>query len=124
MTVPINSMPASVRRACAFARRTSASANRPSNYLRLVNACFVLFSSTRLLTYLPTLWAIHSSANSSQHSLLTWCVWVGSNLSMAAWVYEHNGRCLNRAVVVTLGNAVMCVITCLFIFAYRVGGAG
>jgi hypothetical protein len=124
MTVPINSMFAPVRWASMFVGHGDASADRPSGYVRFVNVCFILFSSTRLLTYLPTLWAIHSSANSSQHSLLTWCVWVGSNLSMAAWVYEHNGRQLNRAVMVTLGNAVMCAATCLFILAYRWGSVG
>jgi hypothetical protein len=58
---------------------------------------FILLSSTRQLTYLPTLWAIHSNANSSQHSLLTGYVRVGSNLLMAARVYVHNGRLLNQA---------------------------
>ena len=35
-------------------------------YTTLLNWTFIFFSSTRLLTYLPTLWAIHASGNSSQ----------------------------------------------------------
>ena len=85
----------------------------------MLNWAFVLFSSTRLLTYLPTLWAIHSSGNSDQHSLLTWLAWVGSNASMAAWLYENNSRRLNKAVAVVCGNAVMCLATCLVILFYR-----
>jgi hypothetical protein len=122
MTVPLHPMSVPLPQVSAFANNTHKQADRRSGYRRLVNGCFVLFNCTRLLTYLPTLWAIHSSASSSQHSLLTWGVWVGSNLSMAAWLYEHHGRQLSRAVVVTLGNAVMCFTTCLFISAYRWGG--
>lgn len=90
-----------------------------STYLNVVNWAFVLFSSTRLLTYLPTLWAIHASGNSDQHSMLTWCAWVGSNVSMAAWLYENNGRRFNKAVAVVCGNSVMCLVTCLVILLYR-----
>ena len=88
-------------------------------YLHLLNWSFALFSSTRLLTYLPTLWAIHASGDSSQHSLLTWLAWVGSNLSMAAWLYEQNGRRCNKAIAVVGGNALMCIATCGVILAYR-----
>lgn len=80
---------------------------------------FALFSATRLLTYLPMLWAIHCSADSSQHSLLTWLAWVGSNLSMPAWLHENNGRRVDKAVVVTAGNAVMCTAACVLIAYYR-----
>jgi len=66
-------------------------------YANLLNWTFVAFNSIRLLTYLPMLWAIHTSADSSQHSLLTWVGWVGSNATMAAWLYENNGRRLNKA---------------------------
>ena len=90
-----------------------------SLHMQLLNWTFILFSSTRLLTYLPTLWAIHTSGNSSQHSLWTWMAWVGSNLSMAAWLYEHNGRQFNKAAAVVCGNAVMCLSTCLVILLYR-----
>lgn len=88
-------------------------------YLTLLNWAFALFSSTRLLTYLPTLWAIQASGDSSQHSLLTWSAWVASNTTMAAWLFEHNGRRWNKAIVVTAGNAVMCGAACLLIVHYR-----
>ena len=35
-----------------------------------------------MAAYLPTIWAIHRSADSSQHSLWTWCTWLGANLTM------------------------------------------
>lgn len=91
----------------------------PTLYLRLLTWCFVFFSSTRLLTYLPTLWAIHHSGDSSQHSLLTWAAWVGSNSVMAAWLYEHNGQQMNRAIAVTTSNAVMCGLACVLIVYHR-----
>ncbi len=92
---------------------------RESLYLAAVNWAFALFSSTRLLTYLPTLWAIHPSGDSSQHSLWTWAAWVGSNAAMAAWLYENNQRRLNKAIVVTIGNGLMCLATCGLIAWYR-----
>jgi len=88
-------------------------------YANLLNWTFVAFNSIRLLTYLPMLWAIHTSADSSQHSLLTWVGWVGSNATMAAWLYENNGRRLNKAIAVTGGNALMCLATCVLILFYR-----
>jgi len=88
-------------------------------YTKLLNWTFIVFSSTRLLTYLPTLWAIHASGNSSQHSLLTWGAWVGSNLTMAAWLYEHNGRRCNKAILALCGNTVMCAAGCVLIVVYR-----
>lgn len=93
---------------------------RPASpYQTALNACFALFSTTRLLTYLPTFWAIHRSGDSSQHSLLTWSAWVCSNLVMAAWLYENNGRRVNRAIVVTAGNSLMCLAACALIVWYR-----
>jgi len=100
---------------CQDAARDSSSPSadppRPplSVYASLLNWTFAVFSSTRLLTYLPTLWAIHASGDSTQHSLLTWLAWVGSNASMAAWLYENNGRRVNQAIAVTARNAVMCL---------------
>jgi hypothetical protein len=98
---------------------TQTAAREQTLYLSLLNWAFALFSSTRLLTYLPTLWAIHLSADSSQHSLWTWAAWVGSNAAMAAWLFEHNHRQLNKAIMVTIGNAVMCLATCGLIAWYR-----
>jgi hypothetical protein len=92
---------------------------RPALHLRLLTWIFVGFNSTRLLTYLPTIWAIHASGDSSQHSLLTWLAWVGANASMAAWLYENNGRRLDKAIALNLGNALLCLATTLVICAYR-----
>jgi hypothetical protein len=66
-----------------------------STYLSVLTWLFTLFNSVRVLAYLPTLVAIFTSGDSSQHSLLTWVTWVGANATMAAWLYEHNGRHLN-----------------------------
>ncbi len=92
---------------------------QPSTYVRLLNGAFVAFSSTRLVSYLPNIWAIHTSADSSQHSLWTWGAFLGSNAVMSAWLYENNGRRVNKAIAVTAGNAVMCLVTCALIVWYR-----
>jgi hypothetical protein len=94
---------------------------RPSRnrYLTLLCWAFTLFNSVRLLSYLPTMWAIQASGDSSQHSLWTWCTWLGANVTMAAWLYEQNGQRLSRAVAVNLGNASMCTATVALIAAHR-----
>jgi hypothetical protein len=91
---------------------------RPT-YLAVLTWAFTLFNSLRAVSYLPTMWAIQASGDSSQHSLWTWCTWLGANLTMAAWLYEHNGQRLGRAVVVNLGNATMCAATVVLIAAHR-----
>ena len=73
----------------------------------------------RLLSYLPTLWAIHVERDASQHSLLTWLTWAGANATMAAWLYEQNGCRFDRAIAINVGNAVMCLGTVALILAYR-----
>ena len=88
-------------------------------YLSLLSWLFTLFNSVRVLAYLPTLWAIHTSGDSSQHSALTWLTWAGANATMAAWLYEHNGRRFNRAIAVNIGNTTMCVATLALVLAYR-----
>lgn len=88
-------------------------------YLTSLNWAFTLFNSTRLLTYLPTMWAIHASGDSSQHSLLTWLGWVGANTTMALWLYENNGRRIDKAVAMSFGNALMNLATCVLIGAHR-----
>ncbi|HMN80098.1 MAG TPA: hypothetical protein PKA20_09225 [Burkholderiaceae bacterium] len=88
-------------------------------YLRMLTLAFTLFSSVRMLAYLPTLWSIHLSGDSSQHSLLTWLTWTGANLTMAAWLYEHGGQRIDRAIVVNLGNAAMCAASSALIVWYR-----
>lgn len=92
----------------------------PGTYLAVLTWLFTLFNSVRVLAYLPTLLAIFSNGDSSQHSLLTWVTWVGANATMAAWLYEHNGRRLNRAIAVSGCNALMCLATSILIVAYRV----
>ncbi len=88
-------------------------------YLALLTWAFTLFNSVRVFSYLPTLWAIHTSGDSSQHSLVTWLTWLGANLTMALWLHEHNGRRCNRAVMVNVGNAAMCLATSLLIAWHR-----
>ncbi|MEO8526329.1 MAG: hypothetical protein ABI460_16505 [Caldimonas sp.] len=88
-------------------------------YLTALEWGFAAFNSTRVLTYLPTLWAIHRSGDSSQHSIVTWLCWMAANALMAAWLYEHQGRRLNRAIAVNMVNAAMCLVTSTLIVAYR-----
>jgi hypothetical protein len=87
-------------------------------YLWLLTWAFTLFSSLRMVAYLPTLWAIHSTGDSSQHSLWTWGSWLGANLTMAAWLYERDGR-IDRAVLVSIGNAAMCLAAVVLIAGHR-----
>jgi hypothetical protein len=89
------------------------------NYLTALGYLFAFFSTVRVLAYLPTLWAVVQSGDSSQHSLLTWFTWAGANLTMAAWLYEQQGQRWNRAVAVNLVNATMCVTTFVVIWALR-----
>jgi hypothetical protein len=89
-------------------------------YLVALTWAFTLFSSLRMVSYLPTLWAITISGDSSQHSLWTWGTWLGANLTMAAWLYEQHGRRFSRAVVVNLCNAAMCAATVTVIVAVRI----
>lgn len=88
-------------------------------YLVVLTWAFTLFSALRTMAYLPTMWAIQVSGDSSQHSIWTWCTWVGANLTMAAWLYEQDGQRLGSAAVVSLGNAVMCAVTLGLIVAHR-----
>ena len=88
-------------------------------YLAMLPWAFTLFSSLRVVAYLPTLWAIHRSGDSSQHSLMTWCTWLGANLTMAAWLYEHNGCRANVAVWASLSNATMCAAAVVLIAWWR-----
>jgi hypothetical protein len=89
-------------------------------YLRVLTWAFTLFNSVRVLAYAPTMWAIHSSGDASQHSLWTWITWAGANATMAAWLYEQNNQCMNRAIAVNLGNAGMCLGTVALIVFYRI----
>ncbi|KNZ31462.1 MAG: hypothetical protein AD742_15725 [Methylibium sp. NZG] len=89
-------------------------------YIVVLTWAFTLFASLRVVSYLPTLWTIWEQQNSNQHSVLTWLTWLGANLTMAAWLHEHNGRRFNRAVFVNLVNATMCAATLTLIVMLRV----
>ena len=90
-----------------------------TRYLSLMAWLFGVFNAARLVSYLPTLWVIGSVGDSGQHSLLTWLIWTGANLTMAAWLYESNDRRVNKVIVVTCGNAVMCLLTSAVVLVYR-----
>ena len=79
-------------------------------YLALLSWAFTLFSTLRVVAYLPTLLAMVNSGDSNQHSLWTWFLFAGGNASMAAWIFENNGGKACRAVVVNTFNAVMCLL--------------
>ena len=94
-------------------------ASMRATYVRLLTWAFTFFNSVRILAYMPTIWTLAHSGDSSQHSLWTWATWVGANATMAAWLYEHNGRTVNRAVAVNVGNAAMCLVTVVLIVWHR-----
>ena len=80
---------------------------------------FTIFNSLRLLAYLPTQWVIVGNGDSSQHSLWTWVIWTGANLTMAAWLYEQNNQRFDRAVALNLFNGLMCLATVGLILYFR-----
>jgi hypothetical protein len=88
-------------------------------YLAVLTWAFTLFSSVRVVSYLPTLWAIGASGDSSQHSLWTWGIWLGSNVTMALWLYEQHGQRWTRAALVNSVNAAMCAATFTVIAVFR-----
>lgn len=91
-----------------------------AGYLRVLTWSFTIFNAVRVISYLPTLWAIVVAGNSQQHSLWTWCTWLGANATMAAWLYEGNGRRMDSSVLVNSANAFMCAATVVVIVACRV----
>ena len=88
-------------------------------YLSTLAWLFTLLNSARVLSYLPTVWAIWASGDSSQHSLITWGTWLGANLTMAAWLVENNGGKMNRAAATNVGNSAMCLLTIVTIAWHR-----
>ncbi len=88
-------------------------------YLRALTWAFMLLTAARLIAYMPTVLSIIHSRDSQQHSLWTWLIWVGANLTMAAWLYEHNGQRVDKAIGVSLANAAACGFTTLVILWYR-----
>lgn len=103
----------------AAAPRAAAGRDLRTTYVAVLTWSFTFFSSARILAYLPTIWAIQATGDASQHSLWTWLTWLGSNLTMAAWLYEQSGQRLGRAVLVNLGNACMCAAIVALIVACR-----
>ncbi|QIL72998.1 hypothetical protein G7048_23190 [Diaphorobacter sp. HDW4B] len=108
--------------------RTHASTHNPSGlerqvwrqwYLRCLTWAFMLLTAARLVAYMPTVVSIVQSRNSQQHSLWTWLIWVGANLTMAAWLYEHNGQQMDKAIGVSLANATACAFTAVVILWFR-----
>jgi hypothetical protein len=90
-----------------------------SRYLSVLGVLFTLFSSARVLAYLPTIWAVMATGDSSQHSLWTWFTFFGGNLTMAAWLWEHNDRRRNAAIAASAGNALMCLVIIVVISSTR-----
>ena len=88
-------------------------------YLQGLTWAFMLLTGARLIAYMPTVVSIVHSRNSQQHSLWTWLIWVGANLTMAAWLYEHNGQQMDKAIGVSLANATACALTAVVILWFR-----
>lgn len=90
-----------------------------ANYFKLLALAFTTFNALRLVAYFPTMLTLVQSGQSDQHSILTWLNWMGANATMAAWLYEHNGRRFDRTVLINISNAAMCGITTALIAWYR-----
>ena len=88
-------------------------------YLRGLTWAFMVLTTARLLAYTPTVLAILQTRDSRQHSLWTWLIWVGANLTMALWMYENNGHQMDKAIGVWLANAVACGATAAVIVWFR-----
>jgi hypothetical protein len=88
-------------------------------YLAALDWSFAVFSTMRLLSYMPTMWVIYRSGNSSQHALLTWLVWTAANSVMAASLYERSHRHWNKLIIVTAANAVQCLAMTFLVAWYR-----
>ncbi len=98
-------------------------AARATCHGKLLTWAFTAFNSVRIVVYLPTLWTIGASGHSDQHSLFTWAIFLGSNATLALWLYEEGGQRINRAVLVNCVNSVMCLAICLLIGWMRLGVA-
>ncbi|MFT3663746.1 hypothetical protein [Piscinibacter sp.] len=89
------------------------------HYRQLLGWAFTLFATLRVVAYLPTLALIWQQGDSSQHSLLTWLIWLGGNLTMAAWLHETAPGRNSKAILVNLGNATMCLAGVVTILWFR-----
>lgn len=92
---------------------------RLPSYRSVLCWAFTVTSLLRVVSYLPTIWAVVGHADSSQHSVWTWCTWVLANLTMCAWLYESNGHRFDRTVIVSMANTTLCLCTLLLIVACR-----
>lgn len=88
-------------------------------YLRVVTWSFAFFNSIRVLAYLPTLWTLAHSADSSQQSLWTWCTWFFAHVTMSLWLIERNGSRLDRAALISICNATMCMAVIVLVVVKR-----
>jgi hypothetical protein len=115
----IGALPDAPTESVARLASTARTGGAHARYVTVLTWAFTLFNFLRVIAYLPTLWAIQSSGDASQHSLFTWLTWLGANLTMAAWLYEQQGRRLGRAAAVNACNAAMCAAICGAIAALR-----
>ena len=88
-------------------------------YLTLLTWAFTVFSAARVLAYVPTIWAVAQTGDTSGHSLITWFTWLGANGTMALSLLEHGGRRFSAPVLVNFGNALMCAATASLIALVR-----
>ena len=119
MPTPSPGHPATARAGPAAAAGLASSRRGRVAYLLWLAWAFTFFNAVRRLTYLPTMWAIHERAASDQHSLLTWLAWCGANLTMGLWLKEQAIGRLDRAALVSFGNAAMCFATVVVIVIHR-----
>lgn len=71
----------------------AASGNRGTSLLIWT---FTIFNFLRILAYLPSIEAILVTGESAQHSLLTWLIFFGANVTMCCWLYAEAGRRFNQ----------------------------
>lgn len=93
-------------------------------YLRALTWLFTVFNSVRVLAYLPTLVGHLRQRRQQPAFPVDLADLGGANATMAAWLYEQNGRRVHRAVVVNACNTRMCLATCALIVAYRLRPTG
>jgi hypothetical protein len=93
---------------------------RRQRYRTCLAWAFTAFNTTRVLTYLPLVWAMHEAQDSSQHSLLTWVAWLGANTTTGLWLYESGGQRVDRVLLVSLANAAMNLLVIGVILWYRI----
>jgi hypothetical protein len=91
-----------------------------SAYGQCLLGAFALLNALRIVSYLPTFWAIQASGDSSQHSLWTWSVWAASNLVTGLWHLECRGRAWDITALVLMVNAALCGGVMVLVAVHRV----